>query len=693
MHNKKGASKYGDKKAASNAPKEKASNEAKNDGKNDGRNDGRNDGKNNKGDESLNNVVNTSERRILFYKTKICPWYIKGKCERRKTCLYAHAQNELRELPNLCKTSLCPKLKINETCNDKKCKYAHTNIELRATENLYKTALCESYSKGKCFSGQFCRYAHGQNELRENPMEITDKNIIIGTCKTKNENINNGNNNKSEFEKKKGGADSSSNGDNSKRNETYCVLPKKKERNVTTNKYNVLTEDDAADSADHHAVNDTNSGEHNNYEFKNKSTKQNIKNANKNLQSNNSKAVSENNINANETVMGNTNGSNNKRMSKKMAKQANKAMNKQIENGVENQVNKRNDEITEYGNKHYNTKNTKYGSSNGNHKNGHNMVGALSNYLKHEDSSKFNEEQFLNDNLNVLSFLEDNSSSIEKFRKNYSSGISDEIVITGRVEIIDDNYNNSKGGLDNQNILIRDKENKNNNLTGPINYIKNTNNPIMNSAANNNITNYPSPLLKFNIPNLVEGNEINNLALHNDVNNEINNIRNMNYYKYVEMNNINIVNYDNYEFENNNNRLMDNENGNIPMGIQEHIINKNLRNAEPEHNFYINNRREMDIPMYQRNNIMNNVNYICDNNFVWNGNNNKYEQWGNNEHNEKHESWDNYIGFEKEKPLNSEQDYFKIFNYGMCNNVGNKFNKCDPHKNQMNKYDNSLFIL
>ncbi|CAD2086273.1 zinc finger protein, putative [Plasmodium vinckei lentum] len=672
MHNKKGGSKYGDKKTASNTPKEKVNNDIKN------------EGKHNKSDENLNNVVNTSERRILFYKTKICPWYIKGKCERRKTCLYAHAQNELRELPNLCKTSLCPKLKINEACNDKKCKYAHTNIELRATENLYKTALCESYSKGKCFSGQFCRYAHGQNELRENPMEITDKNIIIGTCKTKNENINNGNNNKSEFDKKKGGTDSSSSGDNSKRNETYCVLPKKKERNTTSNKYNVLTEDDAADSADHHVLNDTNSGEHN-YEYKNKSTKQNIKNANKNSQNNN-------NNNNNETITGNNNGSNNKRINKKMAKQANKAMNKQVENGVENQVSKRNEEMTEYGNKHYNTKNTKYGNSNVNHKNGHNMVGPLPNYLKHEDSSKFNEEQFLNDNLNVLSFLEDNSSSIEKFRKNYSSGISDEVVINGRVEMVDENYNNSKGGLDNQNILMCDKESKNNNLAGHINYIKNTNNPIMNSIQNNNIGNYPSPLIKFNIPNLIEGNEINNLTLHNNVNGEIDNIRNMNYYKYAGMNNIDIVNYGNYEFENNNNRIMDNENGNIPMGMQEHIINKNIRNGEPEHNFYINNRREMDIQMYQRNNIMNNVNYICDNNLVWNGNNDKYEHWGN-ENNEKCESWDNYAGFEKEKPFNSEQDYFKIFNYGMCNNVSNKFNNCDPHKNQINKYDNSLFIL
>ncbi|KEG01009.1 zinc finger protein, putative [Plasmodium vinckei vinckei] len=678
MHNKKGNSKYGDKKGGSNGAKEKGSN------------DNKNDGKHNKSDENLNNVVSTSERRILFYKTKICPWYIKGKCERRKTCLYAHAQNELRELPNLCKTSLCPKLKINEACNDKKCKYAHTNIELRATENLYKTALCESYSKGKCFSGQFCRYAHGLNELRENPMEITDKNIIIGTCKTKNENINN---NKSEYDKKKGGTDSSSTGDNSKRNETYCVFPKKKERNSGSNKYNnVLTEDDGADSADHHAVNDTNSGEHN-HEYKNKSTKQNTKNGNKNSQNNNKMG---DNSNGNETIVGNNNGNNNKRMNKKMTKQANKAMNKQIENGIENQVNKQNEEISEYRNKHYNGKNIKYDNSNSNHKNGHNNVnnmvgGALPNYLKHEDNSKFNEEQFLNDNLNVLSFLEDNSSSIEKFRKNYSSGISNEVVVNGRVEMVDENYNNNKGGLDNKNILICDKESKNNNLTGSINYIKNVNNPIINSVSNNNIANYPSPLLKFNIPNLVEGDEINNLALHPNINNEIDNIRNMNYYKYPGMNNI--VNYSNYEFENNNNRVMDNENGSISMGMPEHVLNKNIRNGESEHNFYINNRREMDIEMHQRNNIMSNVNYICDNNLVWNGNNDKYEHWGNEQPNEKFEGWENYAGFEKEKPFNSEQDYFKIFNYGMCNNVSNKFNNCDPHKNQIDKYDNSLFIL
>ncbi|CXI03859.1 zinc finger protein, putative [Plasmodium berghei] len=678
MHNKKGVSKYGDKKTTSNMAKEKVNN----------------DGKNKKTDDNLNNVVNTSERRILFYKTKICPWYIKGKCERRKTCLYAHAQNELRELPNLCKTSLCPKLKINETCNDKKCKYAHTNIELRATENLYKTALCESFSKGKCFSGQFCRYAHGQNELRENPMEITDKNIIIGTCKTKNENINGINNNKSEFEKKKGGTDSSSNEDNSKRNEAYYVLSKKKERNVTSNKYNILPKSDGIsdirDSGDIHIFNDTNGGE-NIYEFKNKLIKQNIKNVNKNSQNNNGK------INGNNSMNGNDN---NKRVTKKMTKQANKTMNKQIDTTIENQgtsqVGKRIEEIIDYGNKQYISKNTKYNTSNVNHKNVHktlnNLIGPLANYLKHEESSKFNEEQFLNDNLNVLSFLDDNNNSIEKFRKNYSSVISDKVVNNENKSCYE-NYNKNKGVIDNQNILICDKENKNNPI---MNNVSNNNN---NTTTNNN--NFPSSLLKFNIQNLEEENEISNLVdVHNNDNVEINNkIGNINYYKYEGMENMDIVNFNSFEFENNNNRVMDNESSNIEMSIQEHnILSKNLRNVEfknneTENNFYINRRNEMDIRMYQRNNIMNNMNYIYDNNLVWNGNNEKCENYWGNGNTEKCESWDNYLGFEKEKTFNSEKDYFKIFNYGMCNNIGNKFNYCDPHKNQINKYDNSLFIL
>lgn len=229
-----------------------------------------------------------------------------------------------------------------------------------------------------------------------------------------------------------------------------------------------------------------------------------------------------------------------------------------------------------------------------------------------------------------------------------------------------------------------------------MNNVSNNNN---NTTTNNN--NFPSSLLKFNIQNLEEENEISNLVdVHNNDNVEINNkIGNINYYKYEGMENMDIVNFNSFEFENNNNRVMDNESSNIEMSIQEHnILSKNLRNVEfknneTENNFYINRRNEMDIRMYQRNNIMNNMNYIYDNNLVWNGNNEKCENYWGNGNTEKCESWDNYLGFEKEKTFNSEKDYFKIFNYGMCNNIGNKFNYCDPHKNQINKYDNSLFIL
>ena len=42
-----------------------------------------------------------------FLKTKICPYFLKGKCNNGSKCTFAHSNKELRELPNHHKTKLC----------------------------------------------------------------------------------------------------------------------------------------------------------------------------------------------------------------------------------------------------------------------------------------------------------------------------------------------------------------------------------------------------------------------------------------------------------------------------------------------------------------------------------------------------------------------------------------------------------
>eukprot|EP00914_Ancora_sagittata_P024067 GHVO01047881.1.p1 GENE.GHVO01047881.1~~GHVO01047881.1.p1 ORF type:complete len:576 (+),score=35.85 GHVO01047881.1:103-1830(+) len=111
----------------------------------------------------------SSLRMNQFYKTKMCPWFFKGRCERGDTCRFAHSQQELRTLPDLEKTSLCPTVSKGLKCTSSDCRYAHTVAELRATDDLYKTSLCFMWMRGHCDAGEFCRHAHGNHELRTVP--------------------------------------------------------------------------------------------------------------------------------------------------------------------------------------------------------------------------------------------------------------------------------------------------------------------------------------------------------------------------------------------------------------------------------------------------------------------------------------------------------------------------------------------
>ncbi|EPT24636.1 zinc finger (CCCH type) motif-containing protein [Toxoplasma gondii ME49] len=105
-------------------------------------------------------------RKLQFFKTKICPWYHKGGCDRGLACQFAHGLSELRECPDLRKTSLCPNVKRGGSCTIPGCHYAHRVHELRATGQLYKTALCVRWQMGRCNAGSLCRHAHGKNEMR-----------------------------------------------------------------------------------------------------------------------------------------------------------------------------------------------------------------------------------------------------------------------------------------------------------------------------------------------------------------------------------------------------------------------------------------------------------------------------------------------------------------------------------------------
>lgn len=102
----------------------------------------------------------------LFFKTKICAFWLEGRCLRGAGCKYAHGDNERHEEPDLTKTALCRKMLSGGECKDPTCTYAHNRDELRSTADVYKTSMCTFFKYGRCQMGSSCRHAHFESELR-----------------------------------------------------------------------------------------------------------------------------------------------------------------------------------------------------------------------------------------------------------------------------------------------------------------------------------------------------------------------------------------------------------------------------------------------------------------------------------------------------------------------------------------------
>ncbi|CRH00413.1 zinc finger protein, putative [Plasmodium relictum] len=118
-------------------------------------------------------VIAQIPRKKQFYKTKMCPWFFSGRCDRGVDCLFAHSQDELNPIPDLSFTSLCPLAKKSGLCKNEKCSYAHSVCELRPTGDLYKTAPCTKFLRGKCNAEAHCRHAHYIEELRPLPGNLS----------------------------------------------------------------------------------------------------------------------------------------------------------------------------------------------------------------------------------------------------------------------------------------------------------------------------------------------------------------------------------------------------------------------------------------------------------------------------------------------------------------------------------------
>jgi hypothetical protein len=113
-----------------------------------------------------------SEER--FFKTKLCAFWVEGRCLRGSGCKYAHGEEEMHIVPDLTKTALCRNLLNGGKCTSEDCPFAHNIEELRGTEDVYKTSMCSFFRFGRCRMGAFCRHAHFESELRQRKRTIEE---------------------------------------------------------------------------------------------------------------------------------------------------------------------------------------------------------------------------------------------------------------------------------------------------------------------------------------------------------------------------------------------------------------------------------------------------------------------------------------------------------------------------------------
>jgi hypothetical protein len=104
--------------------------------------------------------------RKQFRKTKLCSYYLAGRCTFGSQCFYAHNPEDIQHAPDLKKTKLCIAWQDGTCSNGADCTFAHGAKELRSTDAVYKTVQCQWYSTGHCSLGSSCRYAHGETDDR-----------------------------------------------------------------------------------------------------------------------------------------------------------------------------------------------------------------------------------------------------------------------------------------------------------------------------------------------------------------------------------------------------------------------------------------------------------------------------------------------------------------------------------------------
>lgn len=123
----------------------------------------------------------------ILIKTKMCKFFMQGKCSKGETCQFAHTCDDLQCRPNLHKTRLCMAFQRTGSCREgTSCKYAHGINELRnfavPTSNLQATLQLpiEEKSGVKQMQSDFSPTVHVDTTL-----EISVKNTFLHVSRNK----------------------------------------------------------------------------------------------------------------------------------------------------------------------------------------------------------------------------------------------------------------------------------------------------------------------------------------------------------------------------------------------------------------------------------------------------------------------------------------------------------------------------
>mmetsp|Transcript_11414 Transcript_11414/g.30793 ORF Transcript_11414/g.30793 Transcript_11414/m.30793 type:complete len:521 (+) Transcript_11414:44-1606(+) len=86
--------------------------------------------------------------RNKFHKTKMCTFFLVGRCRKRGSCNFAHSEQELSDPPNLRCTKMCPAVLAGEVCASDDCSFAHCESELRPSPLPPNQLACEGTEGG-----------------------------------------------------------------------------------------------------------------------------------------------------------------------------------------------------------------------------------------------------------------------------------------------------------------------------------------------------------------------------------------------------------------------------------------------------------------------------------------------------------------------------------------------------------------